>query len=269
MVLSLFQYDFMLRALAAGILSALTVPAIGMFLVVRRYSNLPDTLAHASLLGVAIGLLCHISPIRTALIVGILVALAIEWTRDTAAGYSESILTLFLFGSLGTALVIISATHGLSANLFSYLFGSITTVQSSDLWLMLGISVGVLGILRWRYRIFFLIALDPDLAQAHGIPVRRYHFLLVFLAALTIGIALQSLGALLIGALMVIPVLTALQLRTSFIRTLFFSIFYALCSVIIGLIAAQYFNIAAGGAIVVSLVVLFLLTTTCSQFKNR
>lgn len=250
----------MLRAFGVGLIVACTAPVIGSFLVVRRYSQLADTLSHASLLGVAIALLTNVAPIPVALLVTILVALGIEYIRSATNIYGESVLALFLSGSLGLAMVIISLAHGLNANLLAYLFGSITTVTTADLYLIGGLGITMLIVLWRAYPSLFLIALDEELASAHGIPVKTYNALLVILAAITIGLALRIVGALLIGALVVIPVITALQLKQSFTRTIFTAVAYAVAAVSIGLTTSYYLDLAPGGTIVVILVGCFLMT---------
>ena len=128
-MLEIFQYDFMIRAFVAGVTIALLAPMIGMFLVVRRYSYLADTLAHVSLVGVALGVLTGINPIITAMGVAIAASLGIENLRENKRLFGESILALFLSGSLALAVVLMSLSKGFQGDLFSYLFGSITTVS--------------------------------------------------------------------------------------------------------------------------------------------
>src|SRR3989338_6684013 len=118
----IFQYDFFIRAFIAGGITAVVAPLIGMFLVVRRYSLMADTLAHVSLVGVAIGIFTGINPAITALVTTVIAALGIERLRQTKQLFGESVLALFLSGGLAIAIVLISAAHGLNVNLFSYLF---------------------------------------------------------------------------------------------------------------------------------------------------
>src|SRR5881396_3430691 len=111
-MLNLFHYAFIVRGLEAGIVIAIVAPLIGLFLVLRRYSLIADTLAHVSLAGVALGLLFNISPILTALGVTVVSSLGIERLRTTKRVYGESALALFLSGSLALATVLLSLGHG-------------------------------------------------------------------------------------------------------------------------------------------------------------
>src|SRR5688572_5821684 len=124
----IFQYGFMIRAFEAGIIVAIIAPFIGIFLVLRRYSLIADTLAHVSLAGVAIGILLKINPLVAAILTAVVSSIAIERLRISRKVFGESALAIFLSGSLAIAIVLISATRGFGVDLFSYLFGSISTV---------------------------------------------------------------------------------------------------------------------------------------------
>jgi zinc transport system permease protein len=140
-MIEIFQYDFMVRAFEAGIAIGVVAPLIGMFLVVRRYSLMADTLAHVSLAGVAIGLLFKINPIISAVGLSLAASIGIEHLRNSRKIFGESVLALFLSGSLAVAVIILSLAKGFNANLFSYLFGSISTVSPFDLWVTIGLAV--------------------------------------------------------------------------------------------------------------------------------
>lgn len=257
---SLFQFDFVLRSFEAGILLAIIAPIVGMFLVVRRYSLLADALAHVSLLGVALALLLQIPIFIGALVTSLLAALGIERLRRDGRVLGEAIIALFLSSSLALSVVIMSLSDGLNVNLLSYLFGSLTTVTTGNVVTLLFIAIGVLLFLLFFYRELFLFALDEDLARVSGVRVRLLSSAFMVLSALTVTAALQMVGVLLIGALMVVPVLTAMQWRLSFRSTLLLSVFFSLLSVITGFFLAFYFDLASGGAIVIVAVIFFALT---------
>lgn len=246
----IFQYDFMIRAFIAGIIIAIIAPAIGIFLVVRRFSLIADTLAHVSLVGIAFGFLLHFNPLLTALVTAVSASVAIEKLRETKKLFEESILALFLSGSLATALIIISLVKGFNVNLFSYLFGSITTVTESDVFVIAGF--GFLSLLSiWiLYKEFFFIAFDEELAKAQGLPVEILNIIVISLAAIAISLSMRIVGILLTGALMIIPVITAMQWTKSFRTTLILSILLSLLSVVLGLFGSYYVNLSSGGTII-------------------
>lgn len=252
-----FQFDFLIRALEAGLILAIIAPLIGMFLVVRGYSLLADALAHVSLLGVALALFFKIPVFVGALCVSLLAALGMERLRTSGRVFGEAIIALFLSSSLALSVVIISAAKGLNVNLLSYLFGSLTTVQSMDVWILAILAIVIILFLFFFYRELFLFALDEDLARVSGVRVRIISTVFMILAAVTVTAALQMVGVLLIGALMVVPVLAAMQLRFGFRSTLLLSVLFSVFSVLTGFALAYRFNLASGGAIVIVSVVLF------------
>src|SRR5882762_979366 len=119
-MLDLFHYGFVLRGLEAGVIVGFIAPLIGIFLVLRRYSLIADTLSHVSLAGVALGLLLKINPIFSALGVTVLSSLGIERLRVSQRIYGESALALFLSGALALATILLSLGKGFNANLFNY-----------------------------------------------------------------------------------------------------------------------------------------------------
>jgi len=254
---SIFQYGFVLRGLEAGVMVALIAPLIGIFLVLRRYSLIADTLSHVSLAGIAIGLLLGINPMIAALGTAVVASLGIERLRTTKKIYGESALALFLSGSLALAIVLLSIGHGLNANLFNYLFGSIVTVTAYDLYIIAALGIVVLATLAAFYKELVFISFDEEAAQVAGIPVRRINALLIVLAALTVSLSIPVVGVLLIAALVVIPVVAALQLKKSFARTIVYAEIISLSSVIAGIIVSFYFNLSTGGTIVLLMLAIF------------
>ncbi|MCE9585602.1 metal ABC transporter permease [Candidatus Nomurabacteria bacterium] len=255
--MNLFQYTFILHGLSAGIIVAVIAPMVGIFLVLKRYSLIADTLAHVSLAGIAIGLLAGINPVFTALGATVLGSLGVERLRMSKNVYGESALALFLSGSLALAIVLISLARGFNTNLFNYLFGSIVTVTIGDVYTILCLAFVVIAILAFFYREIIYVTFDEDAAQVSGVNTRRINTILIVLAALVVSLSIPIVGVLLIGALIVIPVVSALQLRKNFMKTILYAEIISIFSVIIGIIASFYLNISAGGAIVLLMLAIF------------
>lgn len=248
--MDIFQYSFMIRAFIAGIMIAIIAPLIGNFLVIRRFSLIADTLSHIALAGVAIGLLTGSQPLVTTLLLTVIASVVIERLRTRKNIPGEAVLAMFLPGGLAFAIVLISLANGFNTNLFSYLFGSITTVRESELWLILGLGILTVVVTSLLYKRLLYASFDEDSARVSGIPVEIINTILLILTAITVSLAMRVVGILLIGALMVIPVVTAMQLGRSFKQGICYSLGFALAAVVIGLFLAYYFNLPAGGAIV-------------------
>lgn len=250
----------MIRAFEAGIAIGIVAPLIGIFLVVRRYSLMADTLAHVSFAGVAIGLLLKINPIFTAIGLSVVAGFGIEYLRSSRRLFGDSILALFLSGSLAIAVIILSLSEGFNANLFSYLFGSISTVSTTELIVIITLSIVVILDVLFLYKELFFTSYDTELAQASGLPVKMINITMVTMTAVAVAISISIVGVLLVGALMVIPVISAMQYGRGFRYTLILSVIFSLISVILGLISSYYYDIASGGAIVMIALIIFLIS---------
>lgn len=257
-MLDIFSYSFIIRGFEAGIIIALIAPLIGIFLVLRRYSLIADTLSHVSLAGVAIGLLLKIDPLITAILAAVLSSVAIEKLRMSKKIYGESALAIFLSGSLALAIVLISLGKGFSIDIFNYLFGSITTVRQEDVFIIGGLGILIIGAIYVFYKELIFITFDEEAAKVSGIPTRFINILLIILAAFTIALSIPIVGVLLIAALIVIPVVTALQLKKSFKQTILYAEIISLFSVITGIISSFYLNLSPGGTIVLLTIFIFL-----------
>jgi zinc transport system permease protein len=268
-MLELLQYGFVVRGLVAGIIIAVIAPFIGIFLVLRRYSLIADTLSHVSFAGISIGFLLGINPIITAIIASVVSSIAIEKLRNSKKVYGESALSLFMSGSLAIAIVLISLYHGFNANLTNYLFGSIVTVQQSDLFLIAGVSVIVALLLLGFYKELVYISFDEESAQVSGIPVRLINIILIVLAALIVALSIPIIGILLISALVVIPVLTALQFKKSFKLTLLIAEAVSVVSVVVGIISSFYLNLSTGGSIVIVALGCFIASYLINSYRSN
>lgn len=259
-MLDLLQYGFVVRGLEAGLIIGLISPLIGIFLVLRHYSLVADTLAHVSLAGVAIGLLLKIDPIITAVGSTVLSSIIIEKLRDAKIVYGESALAIFLSGSLAVAIVLIGLAHGFSVDLFNYLFGSIIAVKSSDVLIILLLGLLVMMAIIAFYKELLYISFDEEAARVSGIKTKLINLILITLAALTVSLSIPIVGVLLISALIVVPVASALQLRTSFIKTIISAEVISVLSVIFGIVISFYANLPTGGTIVLLNLLIFIIT---------
>jgi zinc transport system permease protein len=260
-MLEFLEYGFMHRAFAAGAITALVCPAIGVFLVPRRLSLIADSLSHVALAGVALGLLIGVSPVLGALVVTVASAVGMERLRVRGALGGDAALAVFLSGGFALAVVLISLASGFNADLFGILFGSILTVSPTDVWLIaaLGAVVGVtIGAF---HRQLLAITLNEDLARTSGVPVTALNLLLTVLTALTTVVAMRMVGVLLVSAMIVIPTLTGFSLGRSFRQATVIAILMALASMTAGLIAAYYLRLAAGGAVVLTALIIFALAS--------
>lgn len=261
----IFQYSFIVRGIEAGIMIALIAPLIGIFLVLRRYSLIADTLSHVSLAGVAIGLLLNINPIITAIIAAVSSSIIIEKLRLSKRIFGESALAIFLSGSLALAIVIVSLAHGFNVDLFNYLFGSIVTVSQIDVYIIGLLGLVVIASIIAFYKELVYVTFDEETAKVSGLPINFINILLIVLASFTVALAIPIVGVLLISALIVIPIVTALQFKRSFKQTIFIAELISSFSVLTGIFASFYLNLSSGGTIVLITIAIFILAILFKQ----
>jgi zinc transport system permease protein len=263
--MDIFTYSFMQRAFLAGLAIGVIAPMIGSFLVAKRYSLIADSLAHVSLAGVGIGLLLGASPVLGALVIAIIAAFLIERLRSRGRLSGEVALAMFMSSGLAIAVVLIGVAKKVDVDLFSFLFGSITTVRPLDLWIILPLAAAVFILITALYKELAYVSFDEEQARVSGLPTAVLNHALVILTAVTVVVSLRIVGGLLIGALMVIPVAAAMQLARSLRQTLSLAVSFGVISVTLGLFASYYLNLAAGGTIVVVALLIFMLAALVSK----
>lgn len=255
----MFSYVFMQNAIIISIFISILCPCIGIFLVLHRYSMIGDTLSHASLAGITLGLLLGQSPVLGAFLFTSVCGALIEFLRYYFKKYTDLILTVVLSLSVGTAITIISSGK-LHANADSFLFGSILTVTSMDLIMVMILSVISVFVLILLYHQLIYIAFDEEAAKVAGVKVKLINYVFSILVASSIAVSIRIMGVLVLSSMIALPVASALQLKKGFKLTLIFSIVFSIIDIMSGLFISYYINVAPGGfTALVSVAVLLLV----------
>lgn len=251
-------YPFMQRALLTGILIGIITSLLGVLVVLRHSAFFGDAIAHASLAGVAVGVLTGWQPLLTATGVGVGIAMSLHvmerYTRlalDTVLGF-----TLPFFMAIGV--LLLSLKPGYQPELMSILFGSILTVGHEHLLIIIAITLVVLGVFfRFRPQLIFA-TFDEEAAQLAGIRVNWILTGYYILLALVIIASLRAVGIILVNALLIIPAATAKMLATSLARMFMWAPLLGILSVTGGMMLSYYIDLPSGPAIVVFSGLLFL-----------
>jgi zinc transport system permease protein len=268
MVLEILEAGFIQRALITGIAVAIICSAVGLFLVLRRHSLFGDALSHMAFGGIAVGLFTNIYPIWTAIIVSVLAALGITKLRQSTKVPPDAAVAILLSSGLALGIVLVSISGGFSVDLFSFLFGSILLVSQDEVYMILGLSAGIMTILLLLYRKFMYIAFDEEQAKVSGLQVSRLNYLFIVLASITVIASIRLVGILLISSLIVIPNITAMLFGKGFRKTALISSTIGVFSVVAGILISYVANIATGGTIVLVLVMTFLAVLAAKKVKR-
>jgi zinc transport system permease protein len=248
--MNLLSYDFMVRALLGALFTGLAAPAVGTYLVQRRLALMGDGIGHIAVTGVALGLLTHTSPTLTAVVVAVIGAVVIEVIRESGRTSGDVALALLFYGGIAGGVLITGIAGQSAATLNSYLFGSITTISASDVWVTLVLAAVVVAIAVGLSPQLFAVSQDEEFAKVAGLNVRVYNLLVSVMAAVTVTVAMRTVGLLLVSALMVVPVATSQQLTRTFRTTLFAAMGLGMLASVGGVTVSAYVNAAPGATIV-------------------
>jgi len=268
MLPSIFQYDFMVRALLGGALAGGIAPLLGAFLVLRRYSLVAETFAHVGLLGLAIGLATSIYPTITTFVAVTTAAIVIERLRANGKLPGDIALAVVLYTTMAAAVVIINSVRGFNLDLWGFLFGSILTISDTDIGLLLVLAVMVVAAITMFYPELSMTAFDDDLAKVSGVRVDWVNLGLAILTAAVVTLSMRLLGVLLVGALIVIPFIVGQTLCSGLRKSLGVASLTGIMSAVIGLFLSFYFDLVAGGSIVLSAVALLATVQVWKKLRQ-
>ncbi|VXB25444.1 metal ABC transporter permease [Aeromicrobium sp. 9AM] len=265
----MLSYEFMQRALIAAVFTGLAAPAIGTFLVQRRLALLGDGIGHVALTGVALGLLTGIAPVLTAVAVAIVGAVVIELLRMFGRTSGDVALAILFYGGLSGGVLLTNLAGESAASLNTYLFGSITTVSDGDLKIVAILAVLVISLAVGLSPQLFAVCQDEEHARVSGVPVRVYSILIAVLAAVTITVAMRTVGLLLVSALMVVPVAASQQLTRSFRTTHAAAMAIGLVAALGGVVSSYEINTQPGPTIVMLALAVFAVAALFGAATRR
>ena len=248
--MNLLTYDFMVRALFGALFTGLAAPAVGTYLVQRRLALMDDGIGHVAVTGVALGLLTNTSPTVTAVVVAVIGAFVIEVIRENGRTSGDVALALLFYGGIAGGVLITGIAGQSATKLNSYLFGSITTISATDVWVTVVLAVVVVMVAVGLSPQLFAVSQDQEFARVAGLNVRLYNLLVSVLAAVTVTVAMRTVGLLLVSALMVVPVATSQQVTRAFRSTLFAAMGLGMLASVGGVVISAYVNAAPGPTIV-------------------
>ncbi|MET1030508.1 metal ABC transporter permease [Domibacillus tundrae] len=276
MIEAIFTYEFLQNAFLSGAIIGVIAPLLGAFIVVRRLSLIADALSHVTLSGIAAGLFLGqtipaftaVNPLYFGMAFSVGGSLLIERLRSVYKHYQELAIPIMMSGGIGIGVIFISLADGFNTDLFSYLFGSVSAVSREDLYAVIGISAIVLITVYFLYKELFILSFDEEYAKASGIPAKAVHMAFIILTALVIAVSMRIVGVLLVSALMTLPVAAAMRVAKGFKQTIWLSVLFGEISVLIGLISAFYLDLAPGGTIVVTSILILLGVIIWKKEKN-
>ncbi|MGL5749645.1 MAG: metal ABC transporter permease, partial [Paraclostridium sp.] len=223
--MEIFEYDFMIRALIASSVVGLICPLMGIFIVFKRLSLIGDSLSHIALTGIAAATIVGINPIIGSLIASSIAAIIIDKLRKALNEYADLSIAIIMALGVGISGILISISD-VNFDLFSFMYGSIATVNKEDIAIILITALVIVLFIKLFFKELLYITFDEKNARLSNIPVKFINTVFMILTAASITITLRIVGVLLVSSLITIPVATSLRLAKSFKGAIVYSILF-------------------------------------------
>jgi ABC-type Mn2+/Zn2+ transport system permease subunit len=258
-LLAPFQYDFMQRAFLAALCVGVLCSAMGTYVILRKLAFIGDGIAHASFAGIVIAYLRGLDYYIGAAVVAVVTAVGIGYVHRRGKISLDTTIGVLFTGAFALGIFLMSRQRSYSIDLQSFLFGDILSVQRNDLYLIVALCAAVAIALVVLYRGLLYTSFDPVVAKASGIRAGAIEYALLVMLALTIIVSLQSVGIVLVAALLVTPAAAAYQLTSRFAPMMVLSSFFGAACGVGGLYLSYYLSASSGATIVLVATVLFFI----------
>ncbi|MCJ7968595.1 metal ABC transporter permease subunit [Lactococcus lactis] len=263
----LYEFHFLQNALVTAVVIGVVSGAVGCFIILRGMSLMGDAISHAVLPGVAISYILGINFFVGAIIFGLLSSIIITFIKNNSIIKGDTAIGITFSSFLALGVILIGVANS-STDLFHILFGNILAVQDIDKWLTIGVSGIVLIVIILFFKELLITSFDPLMARAIGMKVNFYHYLLMVLLTLVSVTAMQSVGTILIVAMLITPAATAYLYTNSLRKMIILSSSLGAVSSILGLFIGYSFNIAVGSSIVITSSIIFAISFLVSPKQN-
>ncbi|MBM6615404.1 metal ABC transporter permease [Desemzia sp. RIT804] len=263
----LIKYQFLQNALITSLLVGFVAGIIGSFIILRGMSLMGDAISHAVLPGVAISYMFGFNYVIGASFFGILTAILIGYITEKSTLKNDTAIGIVFSSFFALGVILISFAQS-ATDLYHILFGNVLAVRDSDMILTAIVTVIALAFILLFFKELKLTSFDPVMAQAAGLPVKLFHYALMFLLTLVAVVSLQTVGTILVIAMLVTPAATAYLLTNNLKVMVWLSSFIGMLSAVIGLFFSYSYNLASGAVIVLTAAVFFIMAFLFSPQKG-
>ena len=264
-----FSYGFLGRAFLVGCLVSLCSSLLGVILILKRYSMIGDGLSHVSFGALSVAVALGFAPLKISIPVVILAAFFLLRIRNSKRIKSDAAIAVISSSSLAIGVIATSLSTGMTADVCSYMFGSVLAMNQEDVVFSIVLSVIVLLLFVLCYHKIFAVTFDESFAQATGVNVGFYNLLLAILTAITIVLGMRMMGAMLISSLIIFPALTSMRVFKSFKMVTISSGILSVICFVLGMMGSYFYSIPVGASVVVINLCFLLVGFLIESIKNK
>jgi len=268
-MLDFLGYEFMRNALMAGILASIVCGIVGTLVVVRRIVSLSGSVSHSAFGGIGLGYYLGLNPLHGALMFSVGSALGIGAVSKYAKEREDTVIGMFWAAGMAIGILAIGLTPGYAPDLFGYLFGSIISVPTSDLLLILALDIFVVAVVALLYKEMMAVAFDEEYAIVSGLPVRFLYYLTLVLVAITIVALIRIVGIILAIALLTIPAAISGKLTHDLRKMMALSVVLSVALITVGLWMSFVLDIESGATIIILSALSYAVMAAVSRIKGR
>ena len=268
-MLDFLGYEFMRNALMAGILASIVCGIVGTLVVVRRIVSLSGSVSHSAFGGIGLGYYLGLNPLHGALMFSVGSALGIGAVSKYAKEREDTVIGMFWAAGMAIGILAIGLTPGYAPDLFGYLFGSIISVPTSDLLLILALDIFVVAVVALLYKEMMAVAFDEEYAIVSGLPVRFLYYLTLVLVAITIVALIRIVGIILAIALLTIPAAISGKLTHDLRKMMALSVVLSVALITVGLWMSFVLDIESGATIIILSALSYAVMAAVSRVKGR
>jgi len=261
----LFNYTFFQHALLGSLFASIACGIIGTYIVTRRLVFISGGITHASFGGIGIGLYTGISPLLSAAIFSVLSAFGVEWLSKRKDMREDSAIAVFWTFGMAIGIIFSFLSPGFAPDLSAFLFGNILTITLTDIWMLIGLSVLLIGFFTCFLNPIIYIAFDREYARSQRIPVVLFEYILMMFIALTIVACLRMIGIVLVISLLTLPQMTSNLFTNSFKKIIWLSIGIGYLGCLGGLFLSYQLQVPSGAAIIFFSILVYAL---CKMGKS-
>ena len=260
LIITMFQYPFIQRALIVGVLVSLCAALLGVCLVLKHYSMIGDGLSHVSFGALSVAVALGVSPLWISIPIVIIASFCLLRIRENAHMKNDAAIAVVSSSALAIGITVTALTTGINTDVSSYMFGSILVMNEQDVMISIVLCIIVLAL---------FITFDENFSKASGIPVGRFNALLSVLTAVTITLGMRMMGAMLISSLIIFPALIAMRLQRSFSGVIIAAAITAVIDFLLGLVISFLLSTPTGASIVLVNLCVLLIVTAIQKVRGK